>query len=167
MPHPTVPAVGDRMPDLVLIRPDGRPASLSTVTAGRRAIVLFMRTSTCPVCLAHAAAIERLLGSGAITDAAFLVVPPGGADEAATAESRARARSGPAMRAEVLASGTEHGSVGLGRFLGVQHSGTFIVDADGTILAVRTSVLPTGSFSRDEAIAALSPAALPSDRGRG
>jgi hypothetical protein len=71
------------------------------------------------------------------------------------------------MRAEVYASGTEHGSIGLGRFLGLQHSGTFILAADGRILAVRTSVLPTGAFSRDEAISALSPAALPSARDRG
>ena len=167
MPHPAVPAVGDPMPDLVLIGPDGRRATLSEVAAGRRAIVLFMRTSTCPICLAHAAEIERLIDAGTITDAAFVLVPPGGAVEAATAETRARVRSGAAMRAEVRASGTEHGSVGLGRFLGLQHSGTFILAADGRILAVRTSVLPTGAFSRDEAIAALSPATLPSPPDRG
>ena len=150
---PGVPAVGDPMPDLSLVDAEGRMSTFDAVRDGRPAIVHFMRSSTCPVCLAHAATIQRLLDAGQVRDSAFLLVPPGGAEEAAVTVGRVRAARG--TRAEVWASGTEHGSVGLGRFLGLQHSGTFVVDASGALLAVRTSVLPTASFSRDELIAAL------------
>lgn len=152
MPQSIVPVVGDPMPDIALVDAGGRSSTLEDVRDGRRAIVHFMRTSTCPVCLAHAATVQRLFDAGEIADAAFVLVPPGGPDEAATTAGRMAARG---IRAEVWASGTDHGSVGLGQFLGLQHSGTFVIDEGGLLLAVRTSTLPTGSFSRDEVVAAL------------
>lgn len=153
MPQPVIPVVGDTMPDIALIDARGRSATLAHVSDGRRAIVHFMRSSTCPVCLAHAAAVQRMFDAGEIADVAFVLVPPGGPDEAVVTERRVRAAGG--MRAEVWASGSDHGNVGLGRFLGLQHSGTFVVDERGVLLAVRTSVLPTGNFSRDEVVSAL------------
>jgi hypothetical protein len=153
MPQPAVPVVGDTMPDIALIDGRGRRSTLTAVTDGRRAIVHVMRSSTCPVCLAHAATIQRLFDAGEVGDVAFVLVPPGGPDEAVVTEGRVRMARG--TRAEVWASGTDHESLGLGRYLGLQHSGTFVLDERGVLLAVRTSALPTGNFSRDEVVAAL------------
>jgi peroxiredoxin len=155
MPQPVIPAVGDTMPDVALVDAGGRRSTLATVNGGRRAIVYFMRSSTCPVCLAHAATIQRLFDAREVVDAAFVLVSPGGPDAAAVTERRARARG---IHADVWASGGEHERVGLGRFLGLQHSGTFVVDERGVLLAVRTSALPTGNFSRNEVVSALATA---------
>ena len=156
MPQPVIPVVGEKMPDLTLVDAGGRPSSLAAAAGGRRAIVYFMRTSTCPVCLAHAAAIQRLFDAGEVADAAFVLVPPGGSDEAVVTQRRVRAARG--TRAEVWASGSDHGNVGLGRFLGLQHSGTFVIDERGVLLAVRARALPIRNFSRDEVVSALAAA---------
>lgn len=37
----------------------------------------------------------------------------------------------------------------------LQHSGTFVLDASGRVLAQRTATLPTASFARQEVLAAL------------
>jgi hypothetical protein len=58
----------------------------------------------------------------------------------------------------VWASGKEHGNVGLGRFLGLQHSGTFVIDERGVLLSVRARALPIRNFSRDEVVSALAAA---------
>jgi peroxiredoxin len=148
-----MPAVGGTMPDIALVDAGGRRSTLAAVSDRRRAIVHFMRSSTCPVCLAHAASIQRLFDAGEVADAAFILVPPGGPDEAAVTERRVRQARG--TRAEVWASGLDHASAGLGRFLGLQHSGTFVIDARGVLLAARARALPVGNFSRDEVVSAL------------
>jgi hypothetical protein len=153
MPQPVIPIVGDTMPDIALVDARGRRSSLAAVSDGRRAIVYFMRTSTCPVCLAHAGAIQRLFDAGEVADAAFVLLAPGGRDEAVVTEGRVRAARG--TRAEVWASGSDHGNVGLSRFLGLQHSGTFVTDERGALLAVRARALPIRNFSREEVVSAL------------
>ena len=156
MPQPVIPAVGQTMPEVDLVDARDRHSTLAAVSDGRRAIVYFMRTSTCPVCLAHAAAIQRLFDAGDVADAAFVLVAPGGREEAVVAEARVRSAHG--TRAEVWASGSDHGNVGLGRFLGLQHSGTFVIDERGQLLAVRARALPIRNFSRDEVVSALAAA---------
>lgn len=153
MPQPIVPAVGSALPDIALVDAHGRRSTFAAVRDGRRAIVYFMRSSTCPVCLAHAGAIQRLFDTGAVADAAFVLILPGDAERAVVTERRVRRANG--THAEVWASGAGHDDVGLGRFLGLQHSGTFVVDEGGLLLAVRARVLPTGNFSRNEVVAAL------------
>ncbi|WP_345373420.1 hypothetical protein [Frondihabitans cladoniiphilus] len=88
--------------------------------------------------------------SGELGEARVLAVTPGGAREADTVQSRLRSEA-----LSVFASGDGHAAVGLGKFLTLQHSGTFVLDADGTILSARTATIPTGSFSKDEVKAAL------------
>ncbi|WP_022894094.1 redoxin domain-containing protein [Agromyces subbeticus] len=153
MPQPIVPAVGSALPDIALVDARGLRSTLAVVRDGRRAIVYFMRSSTCPVCLAHAGAIERLFDAGEVADAAFVLILPGGARQAVVTERSVRRARG--TRAEVWASGAGHDDIGLGRFLGLQHSGTFVVDEEGVLLAVRARALPTGNFSRNEVVTAL------------
>lgn len=158
----SVPAAGATLPDLPLIAPDGAASTLHAARDGRRALVLFMRSSTCPVCHAHVREIVRLAEEGDLRGAAFLLVTPGEADEARTVRERVRSDI-----AEVWASGRHHADVGLGTFLTLQHSGSFVLDADGTVRYSRASALPTGSFSRVEALEALAEDAPPTPRDRG
>lgn len=138
------PAVGTIMPDIAVIDPTGSARSLRQLVAGRRALVYFMRSASCPVCNAH---LRTIAGMG-LADAAVVVVTPGGAAEAAAVASR--------VALDVVASGESgHAAVGLGRFLGLQHSGSFVLDADARILSARTATLPTGSFDRSEVAALL------------
>ncbi|GAA1800816.1 peroxiredoxin family protein [Agromyces neolithicus] len=142
-----IPAKGTRLPDLDLVDARGESHPLSNVIAGRSAVVFFMRSHTCPVCHSHIRELERLAERGALADAVAIVVTPGGASEAAAV---ARRTSLP-----VLASGAQHSSIGLGRFLFLQHSGTFVLDPTGHVISARTSALPTSSFSSREVRAAL------------
>lgn len=151
-----VPALGAQLPDIPLTAADGRTSTLHGARADRHALVLFMRSSTCPVCHAHAREIIRLADAGELRGAAFLLIAPGDSGEARTVEDRL----GSTM-AEVWSSGDHHSDIGLGTFLRLQHSGSFVVDTDGRVLYARTSVLPTGSFARDEALAALAAATSP------
>lgn len=76
---------------------------------------------------------------------------PGDAKDVATVTSKL-----PKAAVTVVATGTESRSaVGLSSFLTMQHSGTFVLSATGRVLAQRTATMPTASFSRSEALAAL------------
>jgi peroxiredoxin len=138
------------MPDVALTATDGSASTLLDEVAGSPALVFFMRSSTCPVCLAHSRAIVGMLEAGELPDHRFVLIAPGGAAEAAQVEKSVA--SPPAV---VRASGEGHRDVGLGRFLMLQHSGSFLLDADGRVRYSRTGTLPTQSFSADEIRAAL------------
>ncbi|WP_448810813.1 hypothetical protein [Agromyces bauzanensis] len=147
---PAIPAIGSPMPDISLVDPSGAQSTLHKVRGASVAIVQFMRSSTCPVCLAHARTITRMLDSSEFGDARHLLIAPGAADAAALAARRLGDSP-----ASVWGSGADHAAVGLGRFLTIQHSGTFVLDDDGTVLLARAATLPTASFSRSETLAAL------------
>src|SRR4051812_40825031 len=146
----TTPTVGTPIPDLPLLDADGSASTLSELISGHPAVVFFMRAADCPVCLAHARALGQLIESGNLDGVAVLVIAPGGAASAGTARARI---SSPSI--VVRASGEHHSDVGLGKFLGLQHSGTFVLDASGVILSAQTSALPTASFSPAKVLAAL------------
>lgn len=143
-----VPALGEEFPDVPVVLSDASRTALSArLPVGRPAVVFFMRSPDCPVCRSHIRALQRMADAGELSDAAVVIVVPGGAAEAALVQDR--------TRLPVVASGEAHRAAGLGRFLLLQHSGTFVLDPDRRILARRTSALPTSSFSRAEVIAAL------------
>lgn len=144
------PAVGTTMPDIDLEAPDAVATTLHALALGERAVVIFMRASTCPVCHAHVAEAVRMLRAGQLGGARLIVVTPGGADDIATVVARV-----PGNDVIVVGSGSAHAEVGLGRFLGLQHSGTFVLDERGAVLAARTAALPTGAFKAEEVLAAL------------
>jgi peroxiredoxin len=146
-----VPAVGITIPDIVLTSPDRKRSRLSAVQDGARAVVFFMRAADCPLCLAHVRRINRMIDDGELRGAKFIVVAPGDAEDAKKAERRIASSN-----ASVWASGTQHADVGLGKFLLLQHSGTFLVDHSGIVEYSKTAAMPTGSFSHAELVAALS-----------
>ena len=146
MSAPTVPAAGTRMPDFPLVPPDGPPTTLAAQRGGSRAVVYFLRAAGCPVCLRHARTLARMAAEGELgAQVRVLLVAPGGAAEAAQLAGRVPDRDD---RVSVWASGEGHAAAGLGSFLGLQHSGTFAVDADGSVLHARTATLPPAAFSR-------------------
>jgi peroxiredoxin len=147
-----VPDLGAIMPDLHLVDPGGRRSTLHATRAAAPAVVYFMRSSTCPVCRGHARALARLADDGRLNGATVVIVAPGDAAEARVAADRI----GPAT-VSVWATGSGHADAGLGKFLALQHSGTFVLDRDGTVRYRRTSAIPTGSFDADEVVSALEP----------
>ncbi|CAN5147123.1 hypothetical protein BH09ACT5_BH09ACT5_03290 [soil metagenome] len=145
-----LPTVGSTMPDIGLIGTDGSARRLAGVTKDSRSVVFFMRSSSCAICLAHASALATMAENGELSGAKAVVITPGDAGDA----EKVRARV-PAKAVSVWASGQEHAAVGLGTFLTIQHSGTFVLAADGAVLSARAATIPTGSFSKDEVRAAL------------
>lgn len=136
-----------RLPTIALTAPDGAATSLDDARAGGAALVYFMRASTCPVCHAHLRRITRLAEDGSLGDTAVVVVVPGEPADAALVRGRH-----PSPHLVVLASGDGHALVGLGRSFGLQHSGTFLVRADGTVAYRRTATVPVQSFVEKEVL---------------
>ena len=145
-----LPTTGSTMPDVALTTTSGDPVRLAEVVAGSRSVVFFMRSSGCAICLGHVATLVKMVQGGELEGVRVIIITPGDASDAAKVATRV-----PAGVATVYASGIDHSAVGLGTFLTIQHSGTFVLAADGTVLTVRTATIPTGSFSRDEVLAAL------------
>ncbi|MBP2337285.1 peroxiredoxin [Saccharothrix coeruleofusca] len=145
-----VPDVGTLMPDFSLINPSGVRTNLHAVRAKATTVVYFLRASTCPACLKHARALAELAEADELGGAEVVLVAPGDVDEARRLADRVASSA-----VSAWASGTAHGTVGMGSFLAVQHSGTFLVSDDGTIRYRRTATLPTRSFDRDELLGAL------------
>lgn len=143
-------AIGTPMPDLTLQAPDGTGTRLRDVSGGRGAVVYFMRTSTCPVCHRHVAALVDAAEAGRLGDLAVHVLAPGDADDAAHVRRRA-----PSPVVDVWATGTGHAEVGLGRFLALQHSGVFLLADDGTVRYRRSAAVPTQSFDLRELLVAV------------
>lgn len=144
MTDTTTDRIGTPFPALALTSSDGTTRT-GLPPAGGATIVHFMRSATCPVCIGHAAVIHQMVQKGALGEVDVVFIAPGGAAEAHDAEARLRGRG-----VTVYASDDAHGEAGLGRFLALQHSGTFVLDAEGIILSAVTAALPTGSFSRSE-----------------
>lgn len=138
---------GQHVPALELVSASGAETSLEREITGRVAVVHLMRTSSCPVCLAHAAAIQRMSDSGSLADAVVVLIAPGGVGEAQDAAARAARRSPSAM---VFASEDAHAALGPGKAALLQQSATIVLDTAGTVRAVRASTLPTRSFSAEE-----------------
>jgi peroxiredoxin len=145
----TVPDIGAVMPDLPLVAPDGGRTSLQAVRGSGTAVAYFLRSSDCPICLKHARSLAELAESGSLGGASVLLIAPGGLDEA-----RAVAAKVPSPAVTAWASGTGHAAAGMGVFLSIQHSGTFLIAADGTIEYRRTTALPPMSMNRKELLEA-------------
>lgn len=145
-----IPAVGTVFPDLLLVDAHGAPSRLSEARDRHTAVVHFMRSASCAVCLNHAAVLDRMRESGQIPRVELVFIAPGGTQAAADVTRRLAGRG-----ITVRASDDAHPSLGLGRFLAMQHSGTFVLAADGSVLSAVSSVMPTASFSRAKTIEAL------------
>ena len=146
----TVPDIGTVMPDLDLVSPNGDRTSLQAVRGRGTSIAYFLRASTCPICLRHARSLAELAESGNLGGATVILIAPGDLDEA-----REVAAAVPSPAVTAWASGTGHATAGMSVFLSVQHSGTFLIAADGTIKYRRTSALPPMSLNRKELLEAI------------
>ena len=146
----TVPDIGTLMPDIALVSPQGEHKNLQDVRGSGTAIAYFLRAADCPVCLKHARTLAELAEAGQLSGASVILIAPGGLDEA-----RGVATKVPSPAVASWASGTGHAAAGMGVFLSVQHSGTFLIAADGTIKYRRTSALPPMSMNRKELLEAI------------
>jgi peroxiredoxin len=144
------------LPDLRLTDRRGLPVALSGLLASGPAVLFFLRTASCPACLAHARRLVAAHSAGRVRPQVVLVTP-GGAHEAAAVERKVTARTAGALPEGVLvvASGDAHRFAGLGRTLMLQHSGTLVVDVQGKIGYALTATFPTRSYDEGELIAAL------------
>jgi peroxiredoxin len=145
-----VPAVGTRITDIPLVDTEGVDSRLAAEISGGRAVVFFMRAADCQICIGHALVLSRMAAAGELRGARVIVIAPGDASEARKARTRI-----PSPAVEIRASGEHHADLGLGRFLTLQHSGTFVVDEHGSVLSAVTSALPPASFSKAKVLAAL------------
>jgi peroxiredoxin len=148
-----LPAIGSIMPDIAIVSAKNATTTLLTETSGSKAVVYFMRSATCPVCNGHIASLVAMATAGELHGATLTVITPGGAAEAARA---ARKMSPTAGRVFATTATEVLAAVGLGSFLRIQHSGTFVLAEDGTVVSSRTGTNPMTSFSRSEVLAALS-----------
>jgi peroxiredoxin len=161
---PSPIAIGDRLADIELIAPDGTTSSLRTALGGTSAVVHFMRSSSCPVCLAHIAMMQRMKDAGELGDAVIVVVAPGAQPEAEDAAARVSRR---APGASTWSSPDGHAALGMARGALLQHSGTFVVDAASVVRAVTLSANPLQGFSPSATSAALAEIAQAPVRSRG
>jgi peroxiredoxin len=136
--------VGLSMPDFTMTAADGTTASFTAERGEVETVAYFLRSSTCAICLKHAQTLAELARTGRLGDRKLMLIVPGAADEAKTLTARVKSDV-----ASMWASGMAHSAAGLGTFLSLQHSGTFVVDAGGTISYSKTATIPQRSF--DEA----------------
>lgn len=138
-------ATGETFPALTLTTAQGAELTCGPTAnvSGSEASVLvyFMRTPTCPVCHSHVAHLVRMVAAKPELAARLFIVTPG--DEADAGLVAARH---PALADRIGASLTAHESVGLFVKAGLQQSGTFIVNGQGTVLWAKTATVPLGSF---------------------
>ena len=157
--------MSDHLPDLHLTDRHAQSVALSELLASGPAVLYFLRTASCPACLAHARRLVAAHSAGLVRPQVVLVTP-GGAGEAAAVERKVAARTEGALPGGVLvlASGDAHQAAGFGRTLMLQHSGTLVVDPQRTIRYALTATLPHRSYDEADLLAALEslPASEPS-----
>jgi len=150
MPLQTItPSIGDRFPDAPVSTANGTHSTLHAELASSPTVLYFMRSSHCPVCGSHVRALIREAGAGAYGDARVVIVVPGEAADAAHIAAKA------GSAASVIASTAAHAEAGLDVKTGLQQSGTFVLDAAGTVVSARIATVPTGAFDHREVLATL------------
>lgn len=129
--------------------PDRR-VTLAELRGTDRAVALFfMRASNCPMCVRHAKHLAGMKLSG--RGVRSVVVVPGAAKEA----ERVRRAVGTGVTVVSSVDAEAHRAVGLNRSMLMQHSGTLLVDAEGTVRYRLGATLPTGSFDPKALLAAI------------
>ncbi|NUT22487.1 MAG: redoxin domain-containing protein [Hamadaea sp.] len=145
-----LPEIGLPFPALSIVDQDGLRTDLDQIRAGRPAVVFFMRAHNCMICLRHVRALAESADALDEHKTVPIVVVPGSAADA----GRVRRRAG-GLPVVSSVGDAAHRAAGLEKRLLMQHSGTFLVDADGLLRYARTGALPTASFDRGELLAAL------------
>lgn len=143
-----VTKVGQRLPMVSVVDEAGRHVDIDTLRDGRAAVLFFMRAATCVMCLRHGRTLAAMADELSAAAVHPIIVVPGEA-------SRVRRLLGPRVQVVSSVDRGAHESVGLGRTLLMQHSGTLLVGADGMVRYSRLAALPTGSFDKAELVEAL------------
>ena len=138
-------AAGETFPALTLMTAQGAELTYEPTAdvpgSGASVLVYFMRTPTCPVCHSHVAHLARMVAVKPDIAARLLIITPGDEADAAVVAARHAA-----LADRIGASPSAHESVGLFVKMGLQQSGTYIVDAHGKVLWAKTATVPLGSF---------------------
>jgi peroxiredoxin len=143
--------IGASAPDFTLATPDGT-ASLGSYRGRQNVVLYFMRTFDCPVCLGHvmrlARTYEQLQGQKTVV----LVLGPGYRHEAEALQRK--------VPFQVLADPDRavYQAYGLGKALGIQQSGTFLIDATGTLRYANRATVPLGALKEPALLAAIAQA---------
>jgi len=158
--------VGQPLPELTLLTPDGQPIVVPLAVEEHPAIFYFMRSADCSICRGHVRVLVRLFEEHHLPGVRVFIVQPG-----SHRASRALTRSLP--DSFTITSGRDfraYDAVGLaGRNFGLTRgSGTILVDRYGIVHYARLASLPFSAFSRAELVEAyltLAEAPLPSAAG--
>lgn len=141
-------APGDPAPDLLLDDTTGTRFRLSDYRGTAAVLLYFLRSTTCPVCNAHARDLARHRPD--FPDTEILLAVPEPRPTAATWQ----ARTGTPFR---VVPGRPHDAFGLARklFGTMQQSGTVLIDPHGTVRHTHHSTSPLTGYDRRSVLAAL------------
>lgn len=148
--------VGAQAPAFHAATTDGELTEQSLV--GRQHLVLyFMRTFDCPVCLGHVMRLARTYPQLQARRTAVLILGPGDAAEAAQLRRKLpfAVAADPELRV--------YQTFGLGRQLGIQQSGTALIDRRGALRYLNRSTLPFGALKEPALLAAIGEAEAAQD----
>ena len=142
------PQVGAEAPDFTLATPEGS-TSLAAYRGRQNVVVYFMRTFDCPVCLGHVMRLARTYDQIQAQNTVVLVLGPGDRHEAEQLQRK--------VPFPVLADPdrTVYRAYGLGKALGIQQSGTFLIDGAGTVRYANRATVPLGALKEPALLAAI------------
>ena len=143
--------VGASAPDFTIATASGS-TSLGTYQGRQNVVLYFMRTFDCPVCLGHVMRLTRTYDQIQAQNTAILVIGPGDQHEAAQLQRK--------VPFPVLADPDRvvYQVYGLGKALGIQQSGTFLIDAGGTLRYANRATVPLGALKEPALLAAITQA---------
>lgn len=145
----SIPAIGDILPNAAVTRADAadqtKAVRLHDAIGPEGALVYFMRTSSCPICQQHLRTMVRMVQAGELSGLPVVVVVPGRPSDAEKIQQRFGAQL------TIVSSTAAHAAMGLFVKVGLQQSGTFIVDRNGRVTSQRVATMPTQGFNKEEA----------------
>jgi peroxiredoxin len=143
--------VGASAPDFTLTMPQGT-TSLSAYRGRQNVVLYFMRTFDCPVCLGHVMRLARTYEQIQAQHTIVLVLGPGDAHEAEQLQRK--------VPFKVLADldRVAYEAYDLGKKLGIQQSGTFLIDSDGILRYANRATVPLGALKEPALLAAIAQA---------
>jgi peroxiredoxin len=142
------PQVGGTAPAFRATTTDGE-VTQATYQGRQHLVLYFMRTFDCPVCLGHVMRLARTAAQLETHHTAVLVLGPGEIDEAEALRRR--------LPFPVAADPDRHiyQTFGLGQSIGIQQSGTALIDREGTLRYLNRSTLPFGALKEPALLAAI------------
>lgn len=148
--------VGAAAPAFRVATTDGE-VTQATYLGSKQLVLYFMRTFDCPVCLGHVMRLARTYPQLQARNTAVLILGPGDEHEA----KKLRRKLPFAVAADPALE--LYQTFGLGRQLGIQQSGTALIDRAGTLRYLNRSTLPFGALKEPALLAAIGEAEAAQD----